>query len=91
VAVFAITSRTLRQLEQEFPRIAFGHVTVPLSPPSRSLKDTGQAVGSAKGLGRWSEREARRVQREAPGGLPAERIFDLAAIEATRPDGAGRR
>jgi len=86
-AVFGHYEQTLRQLEQEFPRIAFGHVTVPLSPPSRSLKDR---VKRWVGRKVWVDgQNAKRAEYNARlrAAFPAERIFDLAAIEATRPDG----
>ncbi len=86
-AVFGHYEQTLRQLEQEFPQIVFGHVTVPLSVKSRSKKDQ---------IKRWVGRQvtmdvrnARRAEYNARlrAAFPAEHIFDLAAIESTRPDG----
>ncbi len=87
-AVFGHYEQTLKQLEQELPQIVFGHVTVPLSPPSRSAKDrvkrwVGRSVWADVGNAKRAEYNAR-----LRAAFPAERIFDLAAIEATRPDGS---
>lgn len=87
-AVFGHYEQTLRQLEQEFPQIVFGHVTVPLSVKSSSTKDR---------IKRWVGRQvwvdahnAKRADYNSRlrAAFPTERIFDLAAIESTRPDGS---
>lgn len=79
---------TMARLEAEHPDVAFVHVTAPLvrvqAGPRAALKKLlGQAPGRyASNFKREEFNEALRREYGASG-----RLFDLAAIESTRPDG----
>lgn len=80
---------TMARLEAEHPDVAFVHVTAPLvrvqSGPRATLKKLlGQAPGRyASNFKREEFNEALRREYGASG-----RLFDLAAVESTRPDGS---
>lgn len=86
--LFAQYRRTMSELEAAYPDTTFLYVTVPLTtPPSFTDK--------VKGLvGRGSDSTAANVARERFNDLlrreysDTGRIFDLAAIESTAPDGS---
>jgi hypothetical protein len=80
--------RTMDELNREFPSLTLLHVTVPLtSPPSLPRRLIKQL------LGRRSNDHADNRQREVFNARLRARhagdgsLFDLARIEATRPDG----
>jgi hypothetical protein len=80
--LFASYRTTLDALEQDFPEITFLHVTTPLTTGPSGIKDRLKVL-----LGR-DDNAARehynQLLREAYGV----RVFDLAAIESTAPDGS---
>lgn len=87
-AVFRHYRETLERLKGEYPSVVFVHVTSPLvrvqSGPRATLK---KLMGQAPG--RYASNFKREVfnelmRREYGGREP---LFDLAAIESTRPDG----
>lgn len=88
-AVFRNYRETMERLKARHPSIAFVHVTVPLvrvqSGPRALLK---------KLLGQSPGRYASNFRREVFNGLMRaeyegrEPLFDLAAVESTRPDGS---
>lgn len=88
-AVFRHYRDTMRKLETEYPAVTFVHVTAPLvrvqSGPRALLKKLmGQAPGRyASNFKRQEFNE--RMRREYGGKEP---LFDLAAVESTRPDGS---
>jgi hypothetical protein len=86
-ALFTRYKQTIDELSARMPRTRFMHVTVPLvvSKPrwKRMVKDV---------LGRNDDSYA-NAKREAFSELlrksyPPERVFDLARVESTRPDGS---
>ena len=86
-ALFAKYRDTMAALERDFPNVTFIHATVPLTTePSLSLKlKTGLGVSDRFS---WPENVARErlnalIRREYAG----RHLFDLAAIESTKPDG----
>ena len=87
-ALFAAYRETIAGLERDLPEVTFVHVTVPLM--------TGQgALPMLKGLLTGSSRSgpAQNVVRERLNGLirreyASGHLFDLAAVESTRPDGS---
>jgi hypothetical protein len=86
-ALFARYKQTIDELAARFPRTRFMHVTVPLvvSTPKwkRLVKDV---LGRADGSYTNAKREAfSDLVRQT---YPADRVFDLARVESTRPDGA---
>ncbi|MGI5950237.1 MAG: glycosyltransferase [Brooklawnia sp.] len=82
--IFAQYRETLAALERDFPDVTFLHATVPLKTEPRDAKGLVKAV-----LGRRSGNAAReRYNLLVRAEYPAGRLFDLAAIESTRPDGS---
>lgn len=86
-ALFAAYQHTLSRLQSAYPRVAFAHVTVPLTVVQ------GGVTGWVKrhlGLGAWGELENVKRHafnqrlRDAYRGAP---LFDLALVESTRADG----
>lgn len=88
-AVFATYQTTMARLRAEFPGVSFVHVTTPLvrvqTGPEASLK-----LMLGRNPGRYGSNFARErfndLMRAAYRGK--EPLFDLAAIESTRPDGS---
>jgi hypothetical protein len=89
-AVFAEYRSTLARLRQAYPRVQFVHVTSPLT-----VVQTGPKALVKRLLGRplWGadanivrERFNGLMRREYAGKEP---LFDLAAVEASRPNGPG--
>jgi hypothetical protein len=88
-AVFGYYQTTMARLRAEFPGVTFVHVTIPLvrvqSGPRAALK-----LLLGQNPGRYGANFARErfndLMRDAYRGK--EPLFDLAAIESTRPDGS---
>jgi hypothetical protein len=85
-ALFARYKQTVDDLSTKFPRTRFMHVTVPLVVGNPKWKRMVKDVLGKK------EASYTNAKREAFSELmrktyPAERIFDLAKVESTRPDG----
>lgn len=88
-AVFGYYQTSMARLRAEFPGVTFVHVTVPLvrvqSGPRAALK-----LLLGQNPGRYGANFARErfndLMRDAYRGK--EPLFDLAAIESTRPDGS---
>ena len=87
-AVFDHYQKTMARLRAEFPGVVFVHVTAPLvrvqSGPKAALK---LLLGRSPGRygGNFARERFNDLMRDAyRGGEP---LFDLAAIESTRPDG----
>lgn len=82
-ALFAEYRSTLDTLERDFPDVTFLHSTAPL------MADPGGVKGFAKNLLGRNDNPAREkyndLMRQAYG---TDRLFDLAAIESTAPDGS---
>lgn len=86
--LFAKYRSTMAALERDYPNVTFLHLTVPLTT-ERGLKERvkarlgrGDAYGPAENAAR--ERLNSLIRREYGG----DRLFDIAAIESTAPDGA---
>jgi hypothetical protein len=80
-AVFARYRATLGALERDFPDVMFLHVTTPLTADPSGIKNRLKVL-----LGRddnVARERYNQLLREAYG----DRVFDLAAIESTAPDG----
>ncbi len=71
-ALFARNRDTMGALERDFPNVTFIHVTVPLTTVSG-----GQAENVAR----------ERLNALIRGEYAGRHLFDLAAIESTKPDG----
>jgi len=88
-AVFDHYQKTMARLRAEFPGVVFVHVTTPLvrvqSGPRATLKLLlGQSPGRYGG--NFARERFNDLMRGAYRGR--EPLFDLAAIESTRPDGS---
>jgi hypothetical protein len=86
-AVFDIYARTMDDLKRRHAEIMFVHVTVPL----RTVEG-GPGVWLREALGRRNRAKHANARRSEFNALlrsryPGEPVFDLAAIEAARPDG----
>lgn len=86
--LFAHYREQMTKLESEYPRVTFVHVTSPLtmvqSGPRAALKKLlGQAP--ARYASNFKRERFNQLMRETYG--PTGRLFDLAAVESTRPDG----
>ncbi|HET9654090.1 MAG TPA: hypothetical protein VFP72_01965 [Kineosporiaceae bacterium] len=88
-ALFAKYRDTLAALQRDYPKVRFLHVTVPLTTirSQSGLRATVKRV-----LGRGDGDVADDAARERLNTLirkefPADRVFDLAAVESTTPDG----
>ncbi len=85
--VFNDYSATVRSLQQKNPSITFVHVTAPLTAEADILRRVyrflrGRSIDhNADNAARQKFNE--RIRKE----FPNEPVFDLAAIESTRPDG----
>lgn len=86
--VFNLYMDEMRKLEDELPDTTLAYLTMPLMTPGRSLKDVAKRI-----LGRPTSRREGNIERNRFNELLREakgdsgRLFDIAAIEATRPDG----
>lgn len=90
-ALFGAYRDTIAALEKDYPDIEFVHVTVPLTTDLGLTNRVKIALGGSDRYGRGEN-----VARESYNALlrdeyAADRIFDLAAIESTTPDGERRR
>jgi hypothetical protein len=86
-ALFARYQRAIETLRREHPGIRFAHVTAPLKSRPTGLKASLQRL-----MGRevWEDAaNARRWEfnQKLLRAFPSDPVFDLAAIEATGPDG----
>lgn len=86
-AIFAGYARTMDELRRRYPDIVFVHVTAPL----RTI-DRGPGVWLREALGRRNRAKHANARRHEFNELvrarhAGEPVFDLAAIESTRPDG----
>lgn len=87
--VFANYRDTMARLKQEYPNVVFVHVTAPLTrvqagPVATLKKLLGKAPGRyPSNIVR--ERYNQLLRAEYAGREP---VFDLAAVESTRPDGS---
>lgn len=86
-AVFTAYQTTLDALARDYPDVAFLHVTTPVTTESAGVK------AWIKGVLRRDSNSADNVARERYNGLMRQaygdtgRLFDLAHVESTAPDG----
>jgi hypothetical protein len=89
--LFARYRDTMGALERDFPNVTFIHVTVPLTtqPQPRFISKLKTFVG-AGGVDRFGQAEnvaRERLNALIRGEYAGHHLFDLAAIESTKPDG----
>ena len=85
--VFQHYERAMRSLQQTYPSVTFVHVTVPLTTRPSSFKDTVKRL-----MGRPVRKDEANARRAAfnqrlRAAFKDQRVFDLARVESTRPDG----
>lgn len=86
--LFELYTTTLDQLEREYPKTRFVHVTVPLKATQKGVKATLKTL-----IGRPDPRIADNLRREEYNQLIRQRygsrgtLFDLASLEATSSSG----
>ena len=91
-ALFARYRATMAALERDFPHVTFIHVTVPLATEPGLFTELKTRLKTL--LGRRDVRgQPANVARERLNALirgeyAGRHLFDLAAIESTKPDGA---
>ncbi len=76
---------TLDTLERDYPQVTFLHSTAPLMAAPSGLKDTVKSW-----LGKDDNVARERYSALIRDAYPADRLFDIAAIEGTDPDGTRR-
>jgi hypothetical protein len=86
-ALFTRYRTAMAALERDFPNVIFLHVTAPLTTTPSGVKAKIKTA-----LGQGDASAAENVVRERLNALirhayPADRVFDLAAVESTAPDG----
>jgi lysophospholipase L1-like esterase len=86
-AIFAAYARTMDELKRRYPGVLFVHVTAPL----RTVEG-GPGVWLREAIGRRNRAKHANARRNEFNALlrtryAGEPMFDLAAVEATRPDG----
>lgn len=86
-ALFQKYAQTVEQLQNRFPDIRFVHLTAPLTTRPPRWKTLTKTL-----LGKNPVADGHNLQRHRFNQLirtryPADRIFDLARYESTRPDG----
>ncbi len=85
--VFTAYRDTLAALQRDYPRVTFLHVTTPLTTDPglrarvKKLLGRDPHTGPADNLARERMNELMRAE------YPPDRLFDLAAVESTKPDG----
>jgi len=81
-ALFAEYKQTMADLERDYPNVRFLHATVPLTVGPVGIKGHIKAV-----VGRDDNATRTRYNELIRGNFDADQVFDLAAVEATSPDG----
>lgn len=82
-AFFAEYKQTMADLERDFPNVRFLHSTAPLTVGPEGIKDHLKVA-----LGRDDNAARARYNDLILSTFDADQVFDIAAAEATAPDGA---
>lgn len=90
--LFGHYKNTMRLLKSKYPEIKFVHLTVPLRVNQETWKTRFKVATGMGQVWEYGDNLARgryndMIRREYAGKEP---LFDLAAIEATRPDGTAQ-
>ena len=87
-AVFEQYRSTMAALERDYPDVTFLHVTTPLSTDPGWKSKVKKLIGKDSHMGPADNLARQRLNDLMRSEYPADRLFDLAAIESTAPDGA---
>ena len=90
-ALFARYRDTMAALERDFPKVTFIHVTVPRTTEPGLFKELKvwleTLFGRRDALGQPANVARERLNALIRGEYAGRHLFDLAAIESTKPDG----
>ena len=90
-ALFARYRDTMAALERDFPNVTFIHVTVPLTTEPGLVTELKTRLktllGRRDGRGQPANVTRERLNALIRGEYAGRHLFDLAAIESTKPDG----
>ncbi len=89
-ALFTHYRDTIAELQRDYPAISFVHVTVPLTTDSGIKNRVKIMFGGSDRYGQGENVARHRYNELLRQHYGEDRVFDLAAIESTTPDG-GRR
>lgn len=90
-ALFATYAETLGRLERDLPQVRFLHATVPLSTTPGVRTRIKMALGRDPHLGPADNAARELYNAQVRRAFPAERVFDIAAVESTTPSGRRTR
>ena len=86
-AVFARYRDTMAALERDFPAVTFLHVTTPVTTEPSLKTRVKELLGRDEHLGPADNAARERLNALMRREYGSDHLFDLAAIEATAPDG----
>lgn len=86
-AVFAAYRSTMAALERDYPDVTFLYVTTPLSTEPGLKAKVKKLLGRDDHMGPADNAARERFNSLMRAEYPADRLFDLAALESTDPDG----
>jgi hypothetical protein len=90
-ALFARYRDTMAALERDFPNVTFIHVTEPLTTEPGLFTELKIRLKTLLGRSDWRGQSANvareRLNALIRGEYAGRHLFDLAAIESTKPDG----
>jgi len=81
-ALFAQYRTTLDGLERDYPKVRFLHATAPLTVAPSGIREKALAL-----LGQDDNHVRARYNALVRAAYPPDRLFDIAAVEATAPEG----
>jgi hypothetical protein len=87
-ALFETYRTTMSALQREYPRIAFVHVTVPLTAERRGLSRLRARLTGNDRYGPDENVVRERLNALIRAAYADQHLFDLARVESTRPDGS---
>jgi hypothetical protein len=86
--VFASYRTTMAALQRDFPKVTFVHVTVPLTTDQALMSKLKSWLTMSSGSGAADNAERERLNTLIRHEYADDLLFDLAAIESTKPDGS---
>jgi hypothetical protein len=87
-ALFATYRDTMAALEKDFPHVAFVKTTVPLTTEPGRLSKVKQWLSGNDGYGAAANAARERLNELIRKEYEGDRLFDVAAVESTAPDGS---
>jgi hypothetical protein len=87
-ALFETYRTTLSALERDYPEVTFVHVTVPLTTERSGLSKLRAGLTGNDRYGPDENAARERLNALIRDAYAEQHLFDLAAVESTRPDGS---